>query len=246
MPVIKAVLFDLDDTLWPIVPVIERAEATLYAWLTRHAPAVAKRFSIDGLRERRKALMATDPLYQLDLRALRHAGLMEAFAAAGEDLAMVDQAMAVFSRARNDVNPFPDVLPSLERLRSRIALGTVSNGVADLEAIGIAHYFQTSVAAHRFGSAKPDPAIFHAACDALCVNPHETAYVGDDPLLDVEGAQKAGMHGVWINRPEPGRTLPAHVRPDAICTSFNELEQWLAQHTDKYNNDPSRSDQAGD
>jgi putative hydrolase of the HAD superfamily len=231
MPVIRAILFDLDDTLWPIVPVIRRAETVLHNWLMQHVPAVARQFSIDALRERRKVLMACDPVYQLDLRALRHAGLVEAFMVAGEDIAMVDQAMTVFSRARNEVTPFPDVLPSLARLRGRIALGTVSNGVADLEEIGIAHYFQVSVAAYHFGSAKPDPAIFLAACDALQVAPHETAYVGDDPLLDVEGAQKAGLHGIWINRMEPEavRTLPGHVRPDAICTSFDELERWLTE-----------------
>jgi FMN hydrolase / 5-amino-6-(5-phospho-D-ribitylamino)uracil phosphatase len=230
MPVVRAILFDLDDTLWPIVPVIQRAETVLHDWLMQHAPTVARRFSINALRERRKALMASDPLYQLDLRALRHAGLVEAFLAAGADIAMVEQAMTVFSRARNEVTPFPDVLPSLARLRDRVALGTVSNGVADLEEIGIAHYFQASFAAHHFGSAKPDPAIFLAACDALQVAPHEAAYVGDDPLLDVEGAQKAGLHGIWINRMEAkaARALPDHVRPDAICASLDDLERWLA------------------
>jgi len=225
-PLIKAVLFDLDDTLWPIVPVIRRAETLMYEWLRQNAPAVARRFSIDSLRARRQALMATDPVYQLDLRALRHAGLTEAFASAGEDVALVDAAMAVFSRARNEVTPFGDVLPVLGALRGRVALGSVSNGVADLEAIGIAHFFQASVAAHHFGCAKPDPAIFQAACAALRVSPAEAVYVGDDPLLDVEGAQKAGLLGVWLKR-DAARALPSQVRPDAICTTLHELDQWL-------------------
>ena len=42
----KAVLFDLDDTLWPIVPVIRAAETILYTWLQQHAPRVADRFTI--------------------------------------------------------------------------------------------------------------------------------------------------------------------------------------------------------
>lgn len=235
MPIIKAVLFDLDDTLWPIVPVIQRAENVLFDWLTEHAPQVAQRVSIDSLRQRRQALMASDPVYQLDLRALRHAVLTEAFAGAGQDPAMVDQAMEVFSRARNQVTPFADVLPALANLQRRVRLGSVSNGVADLRAIGIAHFFEVSVAAHRFGCAKPDAAIFHSACEALGVAPHEAAYAGDDPLLDVEGAQKAGLHGIWIDRPELGltRVLPDHVRPDAICTTLHELERWLDAHIAK-------------
>jgi len=231
MSSIKAVLFDLDDTLWPIVPVIQRAENLLYDWLTTHAPAVAREVSIESMRERRQALMATDPVYQLDLRALRYAVLKEAFINTGQDVAMVDTAMDVFSRARNTVTLFTDVLPALNNLQGQLTLGSVSNGAADLHAIGLAHFFQTSIAAHRFGYAKPDAAIFHAACDALHVAPHEAIYVGDDPLLDVEGAQKAGLRAVWMKRPELApHSLPNHIRPDAICATLHELEQWLADY----------------
>ena len=229
MPVIKAVLFDLDDTLWPIVPVIERAENLLHDWLEHHVPAVARQVTIDGLRKRRQMLMASDPVYQLDLRALRHAVMTEAFINCGEDPALVEKAMEVFSKARNEVTPFNDVLPMLTSLKERVALGSISNGVADLQEIGIAHLFQASVAAYHFGRAKPDAAIFHAACDALLVEPHEAVYVGDDPLLDVQGAQNAGLRAVWMNRleVEPARLLPNHVRPDAVCTTLYELDQWL-------------------
>jgi HAD superfamily hydrolase (TIGR01509 family) len=229
MTSIKAVLFDLDDTLWPIMPVIDRAEIVLFDWLLGHAPAVARKFTIESLRARRLALMETNPRYALNLRQLRHEALTEAFISCAEDPAKVEQAMTVFSEARNAVTPFDDVRPGLTRLQGRFALGSVSNGVADLEAIGLAHYFQTSIAAHHFGRAKPDPSLFHAACDALNVAPGEAVYIGDDPVLDVEAAQKAGLHAVWMNRPElqPRRVLPDHVRPSAICTSLLELDQWL-------------------
>jgi FMN hydrolase / 5-amino-6-(5-phospho-D-ribitylamino)uracil phosphatase len=226
---VKAVLFDLDDTLWPIAPVISRAEVQLHDWMAQHAPNVPQQFSIEQLRARRSALMATDPRYQFDLWALRHAALCAAFIHAGEDTAKVDAAMAVFAEARNMVTPFDDVLPGLQRLHGRVVLGSISNGFADLEAIGIAHHFQVSLAAHRFGCAKPAAAIFHAACTALEIAPAEAAYVGDDPILDVEGAQKAGLRGLWLNRTglPSQQMLPAHIRPDAIFTTLHELEDWL-------------------
>lgn len=229
MAAIKAVLFDLDDTLWPIVPVISRAEQLLHEWIRIHAPRAAAGYSIDEMRRRRLALMEAEPHHAINLAALRHAVLAQLFEERGESMALVDAAMAVFSAARNDVTPFPDVRPVLDRLAASVLLGSVSNGVADLEAIGLAHYFKASVAAHRFGTAKPDPAIFHAACDALGVAPQEAVYVGDDPLLDVEGAQKAGLRAVWLKRLEmmPLRSIPAHVVPDATCASLIELEQWL-------------------
>jgi HAD superfamily hydrolase (TIGR01549 family) len=238
MTQIKAVLFDLDDTLWPIVPVIVRAEAILFDWLTEHAPKVAQQFTIESLRQRRLALLAENPRYAIDLRALRHAALCEAFAGCGEDAAKVDHAMEVFSAARNSITPFEDVHPVLAHLHGRVALGSVSNGVADLEAIGLAHYFQASIAAHSFGTAKPDPAIFHAACEALGVAPAEAVYVGDDPVLDVEGAQQAGLLAVWMNRSalQPRRILPDHIEPDAVCTTLYELDEWLTERIMNANN----------
>jgi HAD superfamily hydrolase (TIGR01549 family) len=229
MAPIKAVLFDLDDTLWPIVPVIKRAEAILYDWICVNAPRVARRHTIESLRQMRLALLEARPHFHLDLRALRHASLMEAFAAEGEDAILVDTAIEVFSAARNEVTPFDDVLPTLSKLQGRVAVGSVSNGVADLDAIGLAPYFQASVAAHRHGVAKPHPSIFHAGCAALGVEPRDALYVGDDLFLDVEGAQKAGLRAAWMKRPELKSevSLPGHIAPDVVFSTLYELDQWL-------------------
>ena len=223
-----AILFDLDDTLWPIAPVIAEAEVTLHAWLATHAPQVAAQWSIDALRAHRAELAAAQPELLIDLGALRRASLQAAFAAAGADASHVDGAMAHFFAARNAVTPYDDVLPSLLKLRHQVQLGTISNGNADLEVIGLAHHFKVSLAAAHFGKAKPDPAIFRAACAALEVAPRDAVYVGDDLALDVAGAQAAGLRAVWMNR--SGAALPAGAAvPDAVCASFDELLAWLEQ-----------------
>lgn len=227
-PPIRALLFDLDDTLWPIVPVILRAERVMFDWLREHAPKVPERFTIDALRARRTELIAAKPHLAIDLYALRHAGLSEAFALCGEDHAKIDTAMALFAQARNQVTLYDDVHDCLPRLASQMTLGSLTNGGADLHAIGLAHHFSVSLAAHQLGRAKPDPLIFHAACDALGIPPAQVAYVGDDLKLDVEGAQNAGLRGLWMNR--SGDAPPAdcaHIRPDASLTSLHELEIWL-------------------
>ncbi|HEY4318724.1 MAG TPA: HAD family hydrolase [Herbaspirillum sp.] len=223
---VRALLFDLDDTLWPIVPVIVAAEQALYRWLQEHAPAVAAAHSVESLRARRMALIDQDPRHGIDLMALRALVMTEAFEAHGEDLGKIAAGMELFGQARNRVQPFDDVLPALQRLGQKYLLGSVSNGAADLAAIGMARHFRISVAAHEFGSLKPDPAIFLHACQALGVAPAEAVYIGDDPAADVIGAQQAGMRTVWINRFE--RVLPSHIRPDASCASLEQLETWLA------------------
>lgn len=223
----RAILFDLDDTLWPIAPVIDRAEIKLHDWLAAHAPAVAERFSIDRLRQARLALLAAEPSFHLDLGALRRAGLVAAFAEAGEDGAKVEHAMVQFFAARNAVEPYDDVLPGLLRLSGQLLVGSITNGNADLHAIGLAHHFKVSVAAHQLGTSKPDAAIFHAACAQLGVAPAEAVYVGDDILLDVRGAQRAGLRAVWLNRTGSDAHLEHGVTPDAVCANFDELLDWL-------------------
>ena len=228
----KAILFDLDDTLWPIAPVILQAEQSLHGWLAANAPGVADRFSIENLRQARLALLASQPEFHLDLGALRRAGLMSAFEEAGEDIDKVEHAMIHFFAARNAVVPFDDVVPGLLRLKGRTLIGSVSNGNADLQAIGLAHHFKVSVAASQIGSAKPDAAIFHAACRELGVNPADAVYVGDDVLLDIKGAQQAGLRAVWLNRSDSMQHLEHGVVPDAIVANFDELLDWLKREHD--------------
>jgi len=226
---IKAVLLDLDDTLWPVGPVIEHAEASLYAWMQQYAPNVTAVHDIVSLRSLRQALVASDPRFSYDLWALRHQLLQNVFREYDEDVAKVDQAMAVFAHARNQVSLYPDVAPALGELGRRVRLGTVSNGFADLQAIGLAPHFQVSLAAHQFGCAKPDARIFHAACDGLGLVPDEVLYVGDDLLLDVQGAQLAGLKAGWMNRRGLLNDDPrhAHVKPDAEFKDLHDLTQWL-------------------
>jgi putative hydrolase of the HAD superfamily len=140
--------------------------------------------------------------------------------------AMVEEAFEAFIQARNEVDLYEDVLPGLERLRTRYRLFTVSNGNADLSRIGLAHYFERSIAARQVGALKPDPAIFHKAIEGTDLAPAEVAYVGDDPELDVEGARGAGMRAIWINRGEA--EWPAQFRPpEHSVRSLAELIEWL-------------------
>ena len=230
----RAILFDLDDTLWPIAPVIVNAEIVLHDWLALHAPRVAQQFGIADLRAQRLALLERQPGLHVDLGELRRLCLHDAFEQAGEDRANVDGAMRHFFAARNAVTLYADVLPGLRRLKEqmkgKMLVGSISNGNADLAAIGLAEHFSVSLAAAQFGSAKPDPAIFHAACEALGVAPHEAVYVGDDLHYDVFGAQNAGLRAVWLKRGDGRVQQQAAISPDAICADFDELLLWLGRH----------------
>jgi putative hydrolase of the HAD superfamily len=162
-----------------------------------------------------------------DLYQLRREALAEIFAETGEDPVHIEASMQHFAVHRNRVVPFADVLPVMPLLQGMLRLGVITNGNADLEVIGLDHHFEYALSSSQFGRAKPDPAIFLAACAAMGVAPQDAVYVGDDLRLDVQGAQAAGLRAVWMNRDGSTAHLDAGVTPDAICRTFDELLAWI-------------------
>lgn len=197
---IRAICFDLDDTLWEIWPVILRAERAMYEFLTARCPKIVAAHTMETLREARERTAALYPQMKHDFTFLRLQTLRDHARDFGYEESLAQEAFDVFLSARNEVVLFDDVLPALQTLKDRYRLFTASNGNANLEKIGIAHFFERSVAARQVGALKPDPAIFHKVIEATDLTLEEVVYVGDDPHLDVEGARQAGMHAIWINR----------------------------------------------
>lgn len=229
---IKAVLFDLDDTLWAVAPVIEHAEQQLHKWMLQHTPRIPERYSIADLRTLRDQLSLQDSRYAYDLWALRLQLLKNLMQEASLAIELAHEAMAVFAHARNQVLFYDDVLPSLAALQAlpqNLKLGCISNGFADIHAIGLHTLFHVSLSAHQFGCAKPDPRIFKEAAQQLSLPLNQIMYVGDSLPLDVHGAQAVGMQGVWMNR--QGVVLEnSSIQPDLIIRDLSEILIYLNAH----------------
>lgn len=219
----RVLSFDLDDTLWPVGPVILKAERELYDWLHARYPTAVEGHSIESMRQLRAGVAARFPEQGHDLTFLRRRALAEQLLAAGHAEAAADEAFEVFFAARNRVECYPDVLPALERLRSRYRLFALSNGNADLDRCGLAGLFEGHVTARTAGVAKPDARIFAALLRAAGVSAHEVLHVGDDPHADVIGAERAGLRSIWINR--EARAWPSgFAAPIRTVCSLAELD----------------------
>ena len=192
--------FDLDDTLWPVGPVIRAAEIELLSWLRARYPQTVSGHDIESMRALRAAVATRFPDHGHDLTFLRHRLLKDLFAAAGHAESLADDALEVFFNARNRVEFYDDVRPSLIRLHSRYRLFALSNGNADLKRCGLADLFAGHITASAAGAAKPDARIFARLAAAAGVEAHQILHIGDDPLADVVGATQAGMQAVWLNR----------------------------------------------
>jgi len=198
---IKAITLDLDDTLWPVWPAIERAEIALESWLHVHAPMTAALFANPSARhDIREQVIRSRPDLKHDMSAIRREAIRMALCRSGEDAALAEKAFTVFFDERNRVDLFEDAIPALEFLSCRYPVVALSNGNADIKRIGIGQYFKSSINAQQFGVGKPDARIFHAAAGAAGFLPVNVLHVGDDVLLDVLGALNCGMQTAWVNR----------------------------------------------
>jgi putative hydrolase of the HAD superfamily len=229
-PAPKALSIDLDDTLWPIWPVIEQAERALHEFLCARCPSTARMFPVAEMRLLRDRIADENPHLAHDFTVQRRMSLAHAMRSAGDDEAHVEDAFRTFYDARNLVTFYPDALAALDRLAARWPIAALTNGNADLASIGIADRFATCVAAREAGHAKPDAPIFHATCARLGVAPADVLHIGDDPLLDVAGAARVGMRTCWINRRD--ERWPAGLPPpDLEFTTLDALADWLdARH----------------
>jgi len=219
---ISAISLDLDDTLWPIWPTIERAERVLHAWLLREAPKTADLLLTPGvLRELREAAAKERSDLAHDLSALRRESIRGALLRAGEDPALAEPAFDVFFAERQRVTLYDDALPALKWLSERYPLVAVSNGNADVHRTGVGRWFRSAFNAREFGSGKPHAPIFRAAAASVGLLPKDMLHVGDDAALDVVGALDAGMQAAWLVREE--RPWEHGARPQLIVPSLHAL-----------------------
>ena len=226
----RALSLDLDDTLWPIWPLIERAELALDAFLRERCPRTAQRFPIHRMRRLREEVAAEHPHLVHDFTQQRLISLQLALERSGDDVSRADEAFEAFFASRNQVDFYPDALAALARLSARWPVAALTNGNADLARIGIDGHFRCFISARDQGHAKPDTPIFLATCERLGLEPAQVLHIGDDPLLDVMGARRAGLRSCWINRKRESWPLGLP-RPDLEFATLAGLADWLdARH----------------
>ena len=198
---VTVIAFDLDDTLWPCAPTLERAERTLYQWLDECYPRITESLDPQQMAECRYRFSQREPRYRVDLTALRREFLQylgESYDYDGDQVSR--DGFRVFFDARQEVEFFDDVLPCLNRLREQFQIGVISNGNASVEHVGLGQLVEHALSAADLQLAKPDPRIFVALADRFCIPPQQLVYVGDHPEYDVVGAWNAGLQAVWLNR----------------------------------------------
>jgi putative hydrolase of the HAD superfamily len=229
---IRAVLFDLDDTLFDhqygsraalavaqsMHPSLQRIEiAVLEAAHSRiletlHADVMIGRIPLDAARVERFRRLYASAGVQADEALARRTALAYRDAYIGARQAVAGAA------------------PALAAVHTRAKVGIISNNLLEeqrdkLRHCGLAAHYDTLVVSEEFGVSKPDPRLFEIALTRLGCVAEETIMVGDSWAADIEGALAAGIRPIWFNRnrtpaPTGGADVP-------VLTSFDNVDDVL-------------------
>ncbi len=204
---IKAVLFDLDDTLFD------------HRYSSHSGLAVIQQsyqcFQQQELRELERAhLRLLNDLHlqvlkgDLSLEEARIERFRQLFSLCGQNVPtkIVEDAAARYREVHQTTRrPVPGVIPLLRNLRSRVKVAVVTNNLVaeqrdKLQYCGLDTLIDALVVSEEVGVAKPEPAIFEAALSRTGCRAGEAVMIGDSWSVDVLGALGVGMSAIWLNR----------------------------------------------
>jgi putative hydrolase of the HAD superfamily len=229
MPLIRAVLFDLDRTLVDNEGAIRGAiEAHLLDLGLPFGPGEYDRWK--GYEEEFVGRFIAGELTFQDQRRAR------ARAMARSPQFTDDEADVWFSGFHSRVHAgqkaFDDTVPILEALAELdgLKVGIVTNMETEYQLEKLAHVglvadrFDCVLGKDRLPAPKPDPGAFLAGCAAVGAEPAECLFVGDEPYIDAVGARDAGLRSVWLDRTgRAARIDPADLAGIATVTGLADV-----------------------
>ena len=229
----RAVFFDLDDTLLNTSRGVEEAWQLVCAEFAARlgADPVALREAI-----KREAAhfwrdeAAVEQQWRTRLHEARSHVVELALASERLDIAIAEElSTRYWAENSSRMRLFDDAIITLDTLRSRgYSLGLITNGPAEMQLWKLGRfqlepYFDVVVIEGVFGKGKPAPEVFTHALAVTATAPHEAWHVGDNLYADVAGAQKVGIHGVWIHRERLEMKENPVAIPDRVVAHLDEL-----------------------
>jgi putative hydrolase of the HAD superfamily len=236
----RAVVFDLDDTLFPERDYVLSGFRAVAAWAELH-------LGIDA----RTGYTELEALFAQGIRDTTFNRWLALHGLPADGL--IPGLVQVYREHEPRLVPFPEARPVLERLRTTYRLGLLADGYLavqqrKLRALGLASYFDGIVFSDELGrdAWKPSERPFQIVLARLAVSGPEALYVADNPLKDFVGARRCGMATVWVHRPDGEYSHLQPATPDhapdytiASLVALNEhLLDWSRERASKRGPNP--------
>ncbi len=233
---IEAVVFDLDDTLVPVMEPIRGAQVVLEEYMqskfTRTREALGDDY-LSMLREEMKRTAGSNLLLSHDLTAMRELALESLVHEEEQEHIEACMEEFVFKRSQVDPHLYGDVISCFEWLNSYgIKLGVLTNGNADLSKSAFGQKYldpHLLLNSGDVGSLKPSPVGFMAICQRSRLPPGKILYIGDSFEKDTLGAASAGMKSALLKRTggeglRDGDDIRGHFVLDSLHPEYFEAQ----------------------
>ncbi|MBS0222339.1 MAG: HAD family hydrolase [Proteobacteria bacterium] len=237
MPLPRAILFDLDDTLIRAYAQPEDAWRRLLhifaAHLDAHDAASIEQVRLAIMEEARAfwSEAAAAAKWRLDIPGARRLSVRRGLARLGRpDDALADRIADAFTEMRRqEYRLYPDAHTTVDALRAAgVKLALVTNGAGatqreKIERFDLGHRFDHIQIEGEFGQGKPELAVYRHALERLGVAASDAWMVGDNYEWEVVAPQKLGLCGIWYDPFDAG--LPAHAtaKPTRVIRRLGEL-----------------------
>lgn len=201
---LRAILFDLDDTLFDHRHGARQALAAVHRAHACFAALEFDRFE-RAHAEHLEALHIQVLAGHTQIDEARTERFRRLLAAAGGDEREAEAAARTYRTCYVAVRqPIPGAKALLTRLREHARIGVVSNNLLaeqqeKLEQCALGEHVDALVVSEETGISKPDPRIFAIALARLDATPAEALMIGDSWAADIEGARAAGVPAIWFN-----------------------------------------------
>ena len=221
---ISAISFDVDATLIDTDQVIMRSMQSVREELIKCVPGRrARSLTVEQMwyiRDQEEKGFTGDLKDYDEIRRRSFIKMLEVVGHTGPDLST--RLNEVYLKYRyEDIEPYEDVVPTLDALGPHFKLGLLSNGNNYPKYFGLEGRFDFAIFAQDIGIEKPDPRTFQIAARRAGCDLDQLLHVGDSFETDVAGAQAVGARAVWLNR--DAKPNDSGVKPDYEIASLNEL-----------------------
>jgi putative hydrolase of the HAD superfamily len=215
MPRPRAIIFDLDDTLYPYEWFVQSGFAAASAWLSDRLD-IPKQTALDLMRRARDEGERGREFQRVCHRLQLPVSLVPAL-------------VRIVHQHDPKIHLPEESQAALKILRRTWRVGVLTNGLPEVQkrkvrALGLDADVDAIVYAADCGSGlgKPDPAAFHEMLDRLDVAADRTVLVGDDPIADIHGAGVLGIRTIHLSA-NPGEWPEGVMPPDALVRSIYDV-----------------------
>lgn len=233
MSKLKAIVFDLDDTLYSERDFVLSGFQAVANWAAVNLGIIPE-----------QGYVTLANLYHQGVRnntfdrwlALHKLGGDKQQAVPPE---LIANLLDIYRQHAPTISPFPDAIDLLKTLTQSYKIGLVSDGYLEVQqrkwlALGLDTFFDVVVFSDRLGREnwKPSTAPFKLVLEQLHVSPELSVYIGDNPRKDFFGARQLGMHTIQIHRTDseyghlepPGLEYHPHIKIDSLAAVLMAID----------------------